>query len=624
MCGIAGIYGHTNTDAAKERLRRMAVKIDHRGPDADGVYTGDEIALAHRRLSIIDLRAEANQPMWDESGRYVLVFNGEIYNFRELKKQLSGYSFQTDGDTEVLLAGLAKWGINFVKECNGMFSFALWDTRSEELILCRDRLGIKPLYYLRQKNEILFSSEIRSLISGLNVKPELNQSALPEYLRYQTVHGPSTILEGVFSLPAGSFMKIADNEQEIVPYWNLAEAPRNDMRGMSYEDTCDAVRASLEQSVRRRLIADVPLGIFLSGGIDSSAIVALAAQQAQGQIKTFNIDFQEEQYSEAKYAEEIARKYGTEHHRIQLNPDELIKQLPAALAAMDHPSGDGINAYVVSGAAKREGITVALSGLGGDELFAGYPIFKQFHSLQSKKWLLSFPKFARDIAGGFLEMKNPGVASSKTRSVLNQERFDLEYIYPFSREVATMEQNAEMLSFGSKGESSVYNLVKKGVGYGNPGFSMPVLSHVTYAELTTYLENILLRDTDQMSMAHALEVRVPFLDHELVSMVMGIGDKYKYPHSPKKLLVDSMGADLPASIVNRPKMGFTFPWEMWMRNELLDFCSDALEKLGTRDAFNAKAIDKRRQRFLKGDPNVSWSRIWHLCILEAWLDQNEI
>lgn len=624
MCGIAGIYGHTNTDAAKERLRRMAVKIDHRGPDADGVYTGDEIALAHRRLSIIDLRAEANQPMWDESGRYVLVFNGEIYNFRELKKQLSGYSFQTDGDTEVLLAGLAKWGINFVKECNGMFSFALWDTRSEELILCRDRLGIKPLYYLRQKNEILFSSEIRSLISGLNVKPELNQSALPEYLRYQTVHGPSTILEGVFSLPAGSFMKIADNEQEIVPYWNLAEAPRKDMRGMSYEDTCDAVRASLEQSVRRRLIADVPLGIFLSGGIDSSAIVALAAQQAQGQIKTFNIDFQEEQYSEAKYAEEIARKYGTEHHRIQLNPDELIKQLPAALAAMDHPSGDGINAYVVSGAAKREGITVALSGLGGDELFAGYPIFKQFHSLQSKKWLLSFPKFARDIAGGFLEMKNPGVASSKTRSVLNQERFDLEYIYPFSREVATMEQNAEMLSVGSKGESSVYNLVKKGVGYGNPGFSMPVLSHVTYAELTTYLENILLRDTDQMSMAHALEVRVPFLDHELVSMVMGIGDKYKYPHSPKKLLVDSMGADLPASIVNRPKMGFTFPWEMWMRNELLDFCSDALEKLGTRDAFNAKAIDKRRQRFLKGDPNVSWSRIWHLCILEAWLDQNEI
>ncbi|MCZ4409288.1 asparagine synthase (glutamine-hydrolyzing) [Cryomorphaceae bacterium 1068] len=624
MCGIAGIYGHTNSDSAQLRIRKMADKLKHRGPNAEGFHVSDGIALAHRRLSIIDLSDGANQPMTDASGRYTIVFNGEIYNFRELKKQLSGYSFQTDGDTEVLLAGLAKWGISFVNECNGMFAFALWDNQEEELFLCRDRMGIKPLYYLRKDNEILFSSEVRSLISGLNSKPNLNSAALAEYLRYQTVHGPATILEGVFSLPAGSYMKITDNEQEIKYYWKLAESARTDMRGMSYEDTYAAVRASLDASVKRRLIADVPLGVFLSGGIDSSAVVALAAKHSISPIKTFNIDFQEQEFSEAKYAEEVARKFGTEHHRIQLAPNELINQLPAALSAMDHPSGDGINAYVVSGAAKSQGITVALSGLGGDELFAGYPIFKQFRSLQNKKWLLSFPKFARDLAGSLLEMRNPGVASSKTRSVLNQDRFDLEYIYPFSREVATIGQNADMLAIASQGESSVYNLVKRGVGYGNPGFSLPILSHVSYAELTTYLENILLRDTDQMSMAHALEVRVPFLDHELVSMVMGIGDRHKFPYSPKKLLVDAMGDDLPDSIVNRPKMGFTFPWEVWMRNELKEFCGEALQKLGARDAFNSKAIDKRWNGFLKGDSKISWSRIWHLCILEAWLDENEI
>lgn len=624
MCGIAGIYGHQGADEAQKRIRRMSEKLSHRGPDAEGFHVSEGIALAHRRLSIIDLRESANQPMTDPSGRYTLAFNGEIYNFRELRKRLSGYSFRTEGDTEVLLAGLATKGISFVNDCNGMFAFALWDHQAEELFLCRDRMGIKPLYYLRQDHEILFSSEIRSLISAMGEKPALNHRALPEYLRYQTVHGPTTILEGVFALPAGSYMKITDNEQEIKHYWKLAESARPDLRGMSYEDTCASVRNTLDESVKRRLIADVPLGIFLSGGIDSSALVALAAQHSSSPIKTFNIDFQEQEFSEAKYAEEIAEKFGTEHHRIQLNPNELIGQLPAALSAMDHPTGDGINAYVVSGAAKAQGITVALSGLGGDELFAGYPIFKQFYSLQGKKWLLSFPKFARDLAGSFLEMKNPGVAASKTRSVLNQDRFDLEYVYPFSREVATTAQNAEMLAAEWRAESAVYGRVKSGVGYGKPGFSMPLLSHVSYAELTTYLESILLRDTDQMSMAHALEVRVPFLDHELVSLVMGIGDKHKYPHSPKKLLVDAMGDDLPASIVNRPKMGFTFPWEVWMRNELKDFCGSNLQKLGARDAFEAKAIGKRWDGFLKGDPKISWSRIWHLCILEAWLDENEI
>ncbi|MCH2214498.1 MAG: asparagine synthase (glutamine-hydrolyzing) [Flavobacteriales bacterium] len=622
MCGIAGIYGSKNQNLTKARLGKMSAKLEHRGPDAEGYFLDENLGLAHRRLSILDLSDTANQPMTDHTGRYTLVFNGEIYNFQELRKRLKGYPFQSSGDSEVLLAGLSKWGISFINECNGMFAFALWDGKKEELILCRDRLGIKPLYYLRKGQEILFSSEIRSLVAGLGSSPDLNRNALPEYLRYQTVHGPSTILEGVYSIPPGSYMYISDNEQEIKYYWKLAETANTSIGGMAYDDVLNSVRMSLEKSVRRRLVSDVSLGVFLSGGIDSSAIVAMGSKYASSSLKTFTIDFQEEEFSEAQYANLVAEKFETDHETINLAPYELIHQLPKALEAMDHPSGDGINSYVVSGVARQAGIKVALSGLGGDELFAGYPIFKQFHSLQNKKWLLSFPKFLRNFGGKILEFKDPGIASSKARSVLNQESLDLEFVYPFSREVISERASRELL-VPDHLENSVYKIVRALVGYGSKGFGLPILSHVSAAEIDTYMKNILLRDTDFMSMAHSLEIRVPFLDHELVSLALGISDKHKYPHSPKRILVHALGKDLPSEIVNRPKMGFTFPWAIWMRKELKEFCGDMISELGKREDFVAHALDNQWDLFLKGNPKVTWSRIWHLCVLEAWLKENE-
>lgn len=613
-----------DSDEAKSLVVKMNAALSHRGPDAQGVFAEGQVALGHTRLSVIDLDASANQPMTDASGRYTLVFNGEIYNYKELRSMVRTYDFQTRSDTEVLLAGLAKWGENFLKECRGMYALAFWDNEEDSLILARDPMGIKPLYYARKGNILVFASEIRAILATGLFERKINREALPEYLRFQTVHGTRTILQEIYSLPSGSYLRVVDSEMNIKYHYRRSGVKVAGVGRMDYPEIQRLVKDRLETAVKRRMVSDVPLGAFLSGGIDSSAIVALASMHSSAPLKTFNIDFAEPEFSEARFAQIVADKYGTDHTTIRLDAKELIDRLPMALAAMDHPSGDGINTYVISGAAKKAGITVALSGLGGDELFAGYPIFEQYHRLEQNRWLWSFPKFARNIGGIVLEKMRPGIASEKTRQVLNEDYSDLEYIYPYSRQVSQEKTNRRLLAYDAPVEKAVVEIVHEGVGYRTPGFDLPLLSRVSYAEMATNLESVLLRDTDQMSMAHALEVRVPFLDIDLVSTVLSVSDTHKYPHTPKKLLVDSLGDLLPREIVNRPKMGFVFPWEHWMKNELREFCQDRIADLGRREEFNGPELDKRMNAFLKGDPKVTWSRLWHLCILEAWMKENGI
>lgn len=623
MCGINGIHGILTESDARKRIETMNQSLAHRGPDAAGIYYSEMIAFGHRRLSIIDPTPGSNQPMTDVSGRYTIVFNGELYNYRELRKTLKHYDFQTDGDTEVLLAGFAKWGINFIKTCNGMFAFAFWDKEKEELTLVRDRLGIKPLYYARTHEHTLFSSEIRALLSSGMIDRQLNRNTIGEYLRYSTVHGSNTIIDGVYMLPPGSAMTITDTDNRIDTYWHASTNYRKEMARMDYTDTTAIIRKSLSEAVERRLVADVPMGAFLSGGIDSGSLVALAAQKVD-RLKTFTVTFSNAEFDESRYARMIADKYQTDHTESRLEPRALLDVLPDAIRAMDFPTGDGINTYLVSSQARAAGISVVLSGLGGDEFFAGYDIFRRFYSLRDKGWLMSFPKFIRRLAGNTLEMIKPGMASYKTRQVLTEDYLDLEYVYQYNREISPKELVREMSSNGDKGIDHVYALVKKGVGFGTPGFQLPLLSRVSYAETVTYLQAILLRDSDQMSMAHALELRVPFLDHELVDIVMGVPDTFKYPATPKKLLTDAMGDLLPPEIINRPKVGFTFPWDKWMRNELKEFCGDHIQMLAKNPMFSGPVLEKRWNAFLKGDPMVTWMRVWYLCVLQAWISQNGI
>lgn len=628
MCGIAGIAGHgINQQAYRSAIQQMTDALAHRGPDAEGIWNDEHCFLGHRRLSIIDLSAAGNQPFISQDGRYTLVYNGELYNYRELKLELqrsqhgSGqlpYFFKTNTDTEVILASYLRWGVECLQRFNGMFAFAIWDTQEQRLLVVRDRLGVKPLYYHFKNNVLSFASEIRSLMRSGLTQRKASAASLAEYVQYATVHAPNTILEDVFILMPGTILEYKQGVVTMSEYWNINRHTKT-IEDLSYEDTCKSVNHLLTASVERRLVADVPFGAFLSGGIDSSAIVGLMSTVSSQKIRTFNVSFDEGEFSEAVYAKQIAQKFNTEHHEIKLTPGDFLKQLPEALAAMDHPGGDGPNSYIVSKATREAGITMALSGLGGDELFAGYDIFKRFHELESKGWLNLIPGFGRSLGGKLLAARKKSVQGDKTAEILSLDQINGFHAYPVNRKLFNQKDYGSLLKKAFRDDTFIKNIIQK-----SETDKQHKLSRVSLFEIQTYMQNVLLRDADQMSMAVALEVRVPFLDFKLVEFALSIKDEYKYPHSPKKLLVDALGDLLPANIVNRPKMGFVLPWKDWLKNELRDFCEENIVQFSKRPFVNRDAVLVIWNRFLNNDPKITWSRVWHLIVLNHWMNTHQV
>ncbi len=629
MCGINGITGIYDKALTEKRLKAMNQALAHRGPDDEGVFSDDFCGLAQRRLSIIDLSQGGHQPMSTADGRLTIAFNGEIYNFKELRFELervkqgdqhAAYNFRTNSDTEVILAAYLRWGADCLNHFNGMFAFAIWDKQKREVFIARDRLGIKPLYFHHTGKEIVFSSEIRALLASGLLKAKISNEALSDYLAYQTVHAPNSILSNVEMLMPGQKMLISNgNELLIETWWKLSNFKPHAGNEISLPEAQKEVRQLLLKSVERRLVSDVPFGAFLSGGIDSSAIVGLMTEVAPGRVKTFSVTFDDEEFSEARFARMVAEKFKTEHHEIKLRPEDFRDDLIDALNAMDHPSGDGPNTYVVSKATKNAGITMALSGLGGDELFAGYSIFKRMLKFQKLKWLGIIPGPIRALPALALKTLRPGIAADKIFELLSLPNPNLAAAYKLNRKLLSTQLQNEYFPPSADLKNTVEQIVS---AYKiAPG---GILTWVSQAEISTYMQNVLLRDTDQMSMAHALEVRVPFLDYKLVEYVLQLPDHIKNPITPKKLLVDSLGDLLPADIVNRPKMGFTLPWNNWMRNDLRSLCEEKLKNLAQRGILNEKTLNAQWNRFLKGDPSVSWSRIWYLVVLAYWLDKNHI
>ena len=427
MCGINGILNLSDISRSKELIGRMNDCLSHRGPDDSGIFAEEGITLGHRRLSIIDLSTAGHQPMKSSDGRYTIVYNGELYNFKELKFDLQraesganagAYLFKTNTDTEVILAAFARWGTECLKRFNGMFAFAIWDDQDKKLFIARDRMGIKPLYYYKKNdNQLIFSSELRALLSSALIKKELDQNSLCDYLRYQTVHAPSTIIKDVKMLLPGHYILASKDNFAIKRFWSLDDNSEKNISSFSYEKICSDINELFHAAVERRLVADVPFGAFLSGGIDSGAIVSAMTKVSSSKVSTFSVSFDESEFSEAKYAKLIADKFKTNHHEIKLDPLDFLNELPNALSAMDHPSGDGPNTFVVSKATKNAGITMALSGLGGDELFAGYNVFKRMTELNRKKWLNIVPVFAKKSAGKLLKSLKPGIASEKEKCI---------------------------------------------------------------------------------------------------------------------------------------------------------------------------------------------------------------
>lgn len=623
MCGINGIYQFSGISVEKSVIVQMNRTLEHRGPDAEGVYYDDFVQLGHRRLSIIDLDARSNQPFKSDCGEYVTVFNGEIYNYKEIKSQLPDYQFTTGSDTEVVMAAYKKWGENCLRSFNGMFAFAIWNLKKRELFIARDRLGIKPLYYVLTDKEIIFSSSVKSILSSGLVDKKVSQESLIDYLRFQTVHAPNTLIEGIFQLMPGQQLVINELDGfKFKTYWD----PRDEVRvsNLNIDATKIRIREELSKSVERRLVADVPFGAFLSGGIDSSILVGLMSEIHSKKVDTFSVVFKENEFSEAQYAREIAQKFNTQHHEIELSVDKFKEMLPDALSFMDHPSGDGPNTYVVSKSTREEGIKMAITGLGGDELFGGYSIFNQIGQVQNKKWLKSFPAYARKPLANVYHATKKTVESSKIREILKQEFYDMEFIYQFYRQVLMDDQIKKLVKIDQLPRNRSFEIPHELVGYTTKGWKLPALSRISIAEFYTYMQNVLLRDSDQMSMANGLELRVPFLDHELVEFTLGIPDNLKKPTSPKKLLVESFTDILPESIYNRPKMGFVLPYEHWMKNDMKEFCQERLAELERIPSIKVNGVMRLWEKFLNGDKRVTWSRIWPLVVLGDWLKTNEI
>ncbi|HVS95270.1 MAG TPA: asparagine synthase (glutamine-hydrolyzing) [Puia sp.] len=617
MCGISGAFDSSQPGALPSLIRRVNNALAHRGPDAEGFLVEGPLALGHRRLSIIDLSTAANQPFEDASRRYVMVFNGEIYNFKEIRSRIPEYPFRTSGDTEVVIAAFAKWGPACLDQLKGMFAIAIWDRKEESLFLARDRFGVKPLYYFHDGGRLLFASEIRAILASGWVPRRINKPALTDYLKYQAFVSPLTIVDGVLEVPAGSYMTYKEDRLAKKVYWDITRQKMD--VGQDITQIRRRIRELLYQSVERRLVSDVPLGAFLSGGIDSSAVVAIMSQVNPSATNAFTIAFDEKEYNELPYAELVARKFRVNHSRVLLRPADFLEKLPAALDAMDTPSGDGLNTYIVSDAIKKDGMTVALSGIGGDELFAGYPQFKQFYSLRRRAGLFDHSAWLRKAATAFIPASDQ--RKTRIRQLLSAPASDIAHIYPAFRQIQTSHSLSRLMD--NRIEEA--NTLEQALLERQPAIvDFEPLSQVSIAEYLGYTQSVLLKDTDQMGMAVSMELREPFFDNDLVEYVLNVPDRFKYPAYPKQLLVESLDGLLPDEIVFRKKQGFVIPYDIWMRNELKRFCAERIANLADRDLFSGAALPKYWKQYLAGDRNIRWMDVWVFIVLEYWLEKNEV
>jgi asparagine synthase (glutamine-hydrolysing) len=637
MCGISGAVGVI--DAEIERaVRAMTDAQVHRGPDDTGLFRSDEtpgVMLGFRRLSIIDLSADGHQPMLDPASGSAIVFNGEIYNFASLRKELQaeGVQFRSKGDTEVLLQSCKRWGVLGLSKLRGMFGFGMYDRTRREFVLARDRLGIKPVYYATLQRPggkvLLFASELRALLKTGLFAPRLDPTGVASYLWNGFAVGPNTLISGISLLPAGAFLRVSldAEKQDLEWYWHLGHRAL-----MPHEQAVANLERELHEAMQQHMVSDVPLGVFLSGGVDSSALAALAVATGSGKVKTFHIGFDEAKFDESQYARQVADALGTEHNEFKLTQRHFKDQIEPALAGLDQPSVDAINTYFVSRAVREAGLTVAIAGTGGDELFGGYRTFRDLPRGQR------LGKLAGPVAPVLAGALRAALGATAKNSVPPQTRwgkladaldgdadpialyqvFYALFTREFLAELATPELLAQTEHGLPKGQAQA---LRNAIAGATP------LSATSVLELALFVGERLLRDTDSASMAVSLEVRVPLLDHAVVEAALAVPDGPRFePLGKKQLLKRLAMPNLDPSIFDRPKAGFVLPIEVWAKDQL---AHDIEQVFGDRNLVESvglkpNMLSRLWQAFCAGAPGIHWSRIWAPYVLLRWCREHSV
>ncbi len=623
MCGIFGIIAH-NARIPEGLLERGTRSLAHRGPDDEGTIVlrdgQSEIGLGNRRLAILDLTTAGHQPMQDpETGNWI-VYNGEIYNFSDIRAELEslGAMFRSHSDTEVLLNAYSHWGADSFTRLRGMFAFALWDARQRRLIIARDPMGIKPLYYAHSGSYFVFASEVRSLLGTGLLKSRLNVPGLINYLTFGSTYDPLTLIEQVRVLPAGHTLSWNSGTLTQRKYWDLVADGSN---SESEPTSLAEVRELLEEAVRLQLVSDVPVGVFLSGGIDSSALVSIL-NRGGTTPRTFSIVFREADFSEAEYSRAIAKKFHTDHHEITVSQTDVLTAIPEALNAMDLPTMDGVNTFFVSRETRRAGVKVALSGLGGDEVFAGYETFRTVPRMErfANCWK-HVPHGLRGAAASLFTSISANSDQNRKLASLARNNGRLLHPYFLVRMLFTPEQRDQLLSTMPVGAVEQADAEQKERLLCS--LALDPINRVSYLESRCYMLNTLLRNSDFMSMSQGLELRVPLIDHHLARSVLRIPGIQKLNATPKKLLVEALAGSLPDEIVHRPKRGFTLPFEHWMRQELRAEIEPVLNPKRIDDGplggfVKGSEVKNIWEQFHRG--MVSWSRPWSLYVLQRWCE----
>ncbi|WP_032097158.1 MULTISPECIES: asparagine synthase (glutamine-hydrolyzing) [unclassified Alteromonas] len=623
MCGIAGFSLFNYQEGGNASLEAMHKAIVHRGPDASGIYLDEHIGLCHRRLSILDLSEAGNQPMYSANNNLVIVFNGEIYNFLELRAELEqqGVSFKSHTDTEVILELYAREGVKCLEKLNGMFAFALWDKTKQELFVARDRLGKKPLYYFSDNGRFAFASEIKAILALENIPREIRIDAVRDFFAYQYVPDPKSIFKHIHKLPPAHYLILNKDGFTIHEYWDLS------FKNTSKNNEADnklQLKALLEKVTKQRMISDVPLGAFLSGGVDSSGVVAMMAQASDSPVKTCTIGFDNKEFNEADFAREIAEKYHTEHHEFTVHQN-VAEQLEHIVSFFDEPFADPslVPTFFVSELA-RKAVTVALAGDGGDEMFAGYEKYTTDeieNKLRNKfpepirKSL--FPKLA-DLAG-----KVPGTVGKKAKSLLTSLSHDAAMGFYITNSMMTDEMWSNLVKPEIAKQLGSYHPSAYTIDMYNKADGPDHLSKILYTDIKTYMTGDILVKVDRMSMANSLEVRAPILDYQVAEFAATLPSSQKYRDGEKKyLLKEVFKSFIPDSLLYRKKMGFSTPLDEWFRGELKTLSKSRIIQTqhGLKDVFRTEMIENiwQEHQSRQQDHGIV---LWSMLMYQMWYER---